>query len=58
MHGGNGCLWKEFGGETLFRVDFRKMVLLKDESQWGDGDDPIRGEWGNEGKVVTGRNGG
>lgn len=39
---GSGCLWKEFGGEKLFRVDFREMVLLKDESRWRDGDDPVR----------------
>lgn len=58
---GNGCLWKEFGGEALFRVDFfflGGVVRLKDESRWRDGDDPVRAERGKWGKVVTRWNGG
>lgn len=48
---GSGCLWKEFGGEKLFWVDFREMVLLKDETRWRDGDDPVRAvRGGKEGK--------
>lgn len=42
---------RNFGGETLFWVDFRGMVPLKDESRLRDGDDPVRAERrGNEGK--------
>lgn len=33
---------RNFGGETLFWVDFRGMVSLKDESRLRDGDDPVR----------------